>query len=119
MTGALNGRCWLRALQEQELAKALADCNRAFSLSAKASPSSAAVLDSRGLVRLRMGDYDKAIADYDESLKIAPKRAWPLYGRGVAKMRKKKTEEGEADIAAAAKVWPKIADEFNRRGITP
>jgi tetratricopeptide (TPR) repeat protein len=66
-----------------------------------------------------MGDYDKAIADYDESLKIAPKRAWPLYGRGVAKMRKKKTEEGEADIAAAAKVWPKIADEFNRRGITP
>jgi tetratricopeptide (TPR) repeat protein len=119
MTGALNGRCWLRALQGQELAKALADCNRALSLSAKASPSSAAVLDSRGLVRLRMGDYDKAIADYDESLKIAPKRAWPLYGRGVAKMRKKKTEEGEADIAAAAKVWPKIADEFNRRGITP
>jgi tetratricopeptide (TPR) repeat protein len=119
MTGALNGRCWLRALQGQELAKALADCNRALSLTAKASPFSATVLDSRGLARLRMGDYDKAIADYDESLKVAPKRAWPLYGRGVAKIRKKKIAEGEADIAAAVEVWPKIADEFNRRGITP
>jgi tetratricopeptide (TPR) repeat protein len=66
-----------------------------------------------------LGDYDKSIADYDDSLKLAPKDAWSLYGRGVAKLRKKKLAEGEADMAEAVKLWPKIADEFTRRGIAP
>jgi len=80
MAGALNGRCWIRALQ---------------------------------------GDYDKAINDYDDSLKLAPRDAWSLYGRGVAKLRKKRTAEGQADIEAAERFWPKIAGEFQRRGIVP
>ncbi len=119
MGGALNGRCWERALQGENLAKALTDCNDALKLSAKASPLSRAVLDSRGLVRLRLGDYDRSIADYDASLKLAPKNAWSLYGRGVAKMRKHKIAEGEADIAAATVISPGVGEEFKGHGITP
>jgi tetratricopeptide (TPR) repeat protein/predicted aspartyl protease len=119
MGGALNARCWERALLGEDLAKALTDCNDALKLSAKASPLSMRVLDSRGLVRLRLGDYDRSIADYDDSLKLAPKNAWSLYGRGVAKMRKHKVPEGEADIAAASAIWPEIGEEFTRRGIIP
>jgi tetratricopeptide (TPR) repeat protein len=116
MAGALNGRCWVRALKGTDLPKALGDCNAALRRSGRAN---AAVLDSRGLVRLRQGDYDKAIDDYDDSLKLAPKNAWSLYGRGIAKVRKKKTAEGQADIEAAEKLWPKIAGEYQRRGIVP
>jgi tetratricopeptide (TPR) repeat protein len=119
MSEALNGRCWVRALQGQDLSKALSDCNSALKLSVKSSPANAHILDSRGLVRLRMGDYEKSIADYDASLQVTPKDAWSLYGRGIDKLRENKTPEGEADMADAVKLWPKIADEFTRRGIAP
>jgi tetratricopeptide (TPR) repeat protein/predicted aspartyl protease len=119
MADALYGRCWLRALQGQDLPKALNDCNSAFRMSSKSGNLMAQILNSRGLVRLRLGDYDKSIADYDASLKLYPQDAWSLYGRGVAKMRRNKAAEGEADIADAKKLWPNVADEFTRRGITP
>jgi tetratricopeptide (TPR) repeat protein len=116
---ALNGRCWARALEGTDLAKALSDCSAALKLSPKASAHSAKILDSRGLVRLRMGDYQKSIADYDAALQTNPKNPWSLYGRGVDKLRIKKTAEGEADIAAATALWPPVADAFKRRGIEP
>jgi tetratricopeptide (TPR) repeat protein len=119
MIDALYGRCRLRAVQGEELAKALSDCNAAYRLSDKSNPLTAPILESRGLARLRLGDYDKAIADYDESLKIKPKGASALYGRGIAKLRKKKIAEGEADLAAATSVSPTVADEFKHRGIAP
>jgi tetratricopeptide (TPR) repeat protein len=70
-------------------------------------------------VRLRLGDYDKAIADYGDSLKLAPNNAGSLYGRGVAKIRKKKIAEGQADIDKAMSLSPTVADEFKARGIAP
>jgi tetratricopeptide (TPR) repeat protein/predicted aspartyl protease len=119
LASALNNLCFSRALLGQDLAKALDNCNAAFKLAAKASPLSAAILNGRGLVRLRLGDYDKSIADYDASLKVSPKSASALYGRGVAKTRNKKTAEGEADIADAIKIAPNIEEQFKKRGITP
>ena len=119
MIDALHDRCRLRAAQGQDLAKALTDCNTAYRLSDKSNPLTAAILDSRGLVRLRLGDYDKAIADYDESLKLAPQLARSLYGRGVAKIRKQKASDGEADLARATALSGTVADEFKRHGISP
>jgi tetratricopeptide (TPR) repeat protein len=119
MARALNGRCWLRALQGQDLPAALSDCNAALRRSVKSSPLAAAILDGRGLVRLRLGEYDKAIDDYSDSLKIESKSAWSMYGRGVAEIRKHKNAEGEADIERAKSLWPAVAEEFRRRGIVP
>ncbi len=119
MIDALYGRCRLRAVQGEELAKALSDCNAAYRLSGQSNPLTAPILESRGLVRLRLGDYDKAIADYDGSLKTEPKSASALYGRGIAKLRKRKIAEGETDLAEARSVSPTVTDEFTRRGIVP
>jgi predicted aspartyl protease/Tfp pilus assembly protein PilF len=112
---ALNGRCWSRALVGSDLKKALDDCNDALRLDSKSS----AIFDSRGLVRLRLGQYDKSIADYDASLKLQPKNPWSLYGRGVDRLRKGQTAEGQADIAAATALWSNIAEKFRKLGITP
>jgi tetratricopeptide (TPR) repeat protein/predicted aspartyl protease len=117
LVGALNRRCSDRALLGQDLAEALADCNHAFALSNK--EGHAVILVSRGLVRLRLGDYDKSIADFDASLQLRPGNAWSLYGRGIAKIRKNNTADGGVDIAAATKIDAKISEYFSRRGIVP
>jgi tetratricopeptide (TPR) repeat protein len=114
MPGALNSRCWCRALSGQQLDQALSDCNAAL----KMRPNTAAFLDSRGLVFLRQGNYDKAIADYDAALRLQPKIAWSLYGRGLAKSRKGMSAEGQADIAAATALEPKIAERAASFGIS-
>ena len=119
MTSALYRRCSLRALQGLDLDKGLSDCNSALRLTSKSDPAAASMLRARGLVRLRLGDYDKSIADFDDSLKLAPKNAQALYGRGVAELRKHRTPEGQADLAEASKLQPNIAAQFSRRGISP
>jgi tetratricopeptide (TPR) repeat protein/predicted aspartyl protease len=115
MADALNMRCWSRALNNLELPQALDDCNRAVRLRA-ASP---AYHDSRALVYLRQGNYAKAIADYDQALKLHPNIAWSLYGRGLAKLRSGHTAEGQADLAAASAVNPKISTEAGAHGLRP
>jgi tetratricopeptide (TPR) repeat protein/predicted aspartyl protease len=117
LVNARNGRCRARAILGQDLPSALKDCNFAVSHSLKGSNSE--MLDTRGLVRLRMGDYDKAIEDYDAALKVNPKNAGALYGRGIAKVKKNKTTEGEADMAEAVKIAPGIADAYKRAGLSP
>ena len=112
---ALNGRCWARALLGSDLDKALADCDAAH----RTNPKEAAILDSRGLVRLRRGELDKAIGDYDAALALRPKIAWSLYGRGLAKLRKGMTVEGHADLAEATAIQPSLPGEAKTRGLLP
>jgi tetratricopeptide (TPR) repeat protein len=115
LAGAWNGRCWVRAMMGRDLDKALDDCNRAVRMIG----NSAEILDSRGLVLLRLGDYDRSIADYDASLRLDPRNAWSLYGRGVDRLRKGMAAEGRSDIDAAIALQPTIAEEAGRHGIAP
>jgi tetratricopeptide (TPR) repeat protein len=115
MGAALNSRCWARALWGQELNEALADCDRTI----RERSGVAAYYDSRGLVHLRRGEFDRSIADYDMSLKLRPQTAWSLYGRGIAKLRTGRTAEARADIAAAQALQPSIAGEAATYGIKP
>jgi tetratricopeptide (TPR) repeat protein/predicted aspartyl protease len=115
MPRARAARCWARALIGRELEPALEDCNAA----AKADRGNASVLDSRGLVYLRLGKYDKAIGDYDAALALDQKIPWSLYGRGLARQHLGQTAAAEADIAAAKALYPKIAEEAASHGIGP
>jgi len=112
---ALNSRCGLRAMRNEALDKALDDCNKALRL----LPGDPSLLDSRGLVRLRLGQFDGAISDYNGSLKLRPRSAWALYGRGLAELKKGLATQGAVDIAAAKAVSPTIADEAAKRGLQP
>jgi len=112
---AYLGRCRARALLGRDLSKALSDCNDAVRL----EPKEARALDTRGLVRLRMGDFDKSITDYDAALSLQPRLAWSLYGRGLDEIRKGMTAKGQADIAAATALAPLLPQEAKRRGLEP
>jgi tetratricopeptide (TPR) repeat protein/predicted aspartyl protease len=115
MPRARNLRCFARALSGKQLDEALADCNMALRLKA----DTAAFLDSRGLVYLRRGDYDRAITDYDRAISLHSKDPWSCYGRGIAKLRKGLTAEGQADISTAIALRPQIAEEAAKHGIAP
>jgi len=115
MGPALNERCWARALAGVDLQKALADCDAAISRGDR-RPS---VRDSRGLVLLRLGRLDDAIAEYNLGLRLDPKQAWSLYGRGVAKSKKGQVADGKADIAAALAIQSNIHERAISFGIVP
>jgi tetratricopeptide (TPR) repeat protein/predicted aspartyl protease len=112
---AYNARCWARAVQGQELEQGLTDCDKALRL----THDSPASLYGRGLIRLRMGEFDRSIADLTASLKLQPGNAGALYARGIAESHRQKASAAEGDIAAATALAPHIADEFKRRGLAP
>jgi tetratricopeptide (TPR) repeat protein len=116
---ALEGSCRARTLGDVDLQRAMKDCDSALKGAMKSSPFYADATATRGLLFLRLGDYDKSIVDYDASLFSVPRNAFALYGRGIDKLRKQKVPEGQADIAHAIALSPKIADTFNRHGIAP
>ena len=109
---ALNGRCWTRALAGRELPLALKDCNAALR-----RVKAANFFDSRGLVELRMGQYDQSIADYDAALKLNPRSAWSLYGRGLAR-RHKNDPTGQNDLSTALAIDPALASRAQALGIS-
>jgi len=102
----LNGRCWMRALANVDLDKALEDCNRAL----KRDGMRADYLNSRGLVHFRQGDFKAAIADYDSALKLKPDLAWTLYMRGLAKDALGPATAGKADLTAAIGMQADVAE---------
>jgi len=116
---ALGARCRASAIENQDLAGGLADCNKALSLADKKNPNYGHLFENRGLLELRQANYERAILDFDAALKTMPKNPFALYGRGVAKIRKNKTADGEIDIAEAVKIAPNIGAPFSKRGLAP
>lgn len=112
---ALNGRCWARALAGQDLDAALRDCEAALRI----RPGTPSFLDSRATVRLRQGEFAKAIADYDAALARQPKMGSSLYLRGIAKTRSGDAAAGKSDMAAGIAIEPHIADDMKGYGIAP
>lgn len=116
---ALAQRCWSRAMLNQDLPAALSDCNTILRRANRGDPEYAGLYVHRALVRLRLGDYDKAIGDCNEALKWKPSNGIALYIRGIAEARKNMAAESAADLAEANRSVPKLADRFAHFGIVP
>jgi len=108
-------RCWSRAVVGKQLQEALDDCNKANGL----SPKIPQIFGYRGLVYLKLGQFDKALADYDAALALTkdPNHADWLYSRGVSKLRKGDATGGNADIESAKTIKADIAEEYAKYGI--
>lgn len=127
----LNARCRLGASANRNLESALDDCNHALALRPLAperiesrirnalTPDNPYILDSRGLVYLRLGNFKDAMLDYDSALQGNPGLANALYGRGLAELRLGKKAQGARDLAAAEKLDSGIAQRFAKMGLAP
>jgi predicted aspartyl protease/tetratricopeptide (TPR) repeat protein len=112
---ALNASCWERALLGSQLGRALANCRAALRLSSQRGP----ILRSRGLVRLRLGQYKASIADFSAALKAMPRSAWSLYGRGWDESHLGMSAAAHQDIQAALVRSPRIAAQAGAYGLVP
>ena len=112
---AFANRCWTRAVIGKGLDGALDDCNQALKLNADKD----FIFDARGFVKLRMGEFRDAIADYGVALQRNPNLPSALFGRGVAELRLGEAGRGQADIAAAEAMKPGTTKYFEKYGIKP
>lgn len=71
----------------------------------------------RGVAHLAHGNYDKAIADFDESLKRGPGIAGVLNNRGKAWYEKGDFQKARADFSAAIKASAKHFVAYNNRAL--
>ncbi len=70
-----------------------------------------------GLVWFHKKDYDKAIADYDEAIKLDPKYTHAYFHRGLAWLWKKDYDKAIRDYTEAIRLNPKDPDSFVGRGL--
>ena len=62
----------------------------------------------RGLALSRKGDYDTAIADCNEAIRLDPEDAVAYEARGLAHDRKKEPDAALADYTKAIQLDPKF-----------
>ena len=88
----------------------------AFSEAIAASPHSAAAWNNRAAARLRAGDVNGAIADYNRALELAPYDAELYYNRGNALVAAGQYQDAIADYTRALERNPSFAKAAFNRG---
>lgn len=63
---------------------------------------------NRALAYENKEDYERAIADYSEAIRLNPKDAEAHFYRGLARQRKGDKAGGETDLAEAKRINPNI-----------
>lgn len=118
---ALSGRCGSEAAANVDVDRALDDCNTALHLMPADAPvgASAAAFGNRGLVHLRQGNLDGALADFNAALKLQPQFPLARYGRGLVELKKGLEAAGQADVAAAQAHSPGLAKRLTSIGLAP
>lgn len=111
----INNVCWLLATHNVSLPTALYICDQGL----EQEPDRIALLDSKGLVLLRMGRNQDALAAYEAALARRINYPHSLMGRGIARLRLGDQAGGEADIKAALKAHPSLQQDYASYGVQP
>ena len=71
----------------------------------------------RGMALYDLDQYDKAIADFTESIRLNPANAAPWVSRGWAYLRKDDFKQAISDFTDAIRAAPGMASAYMQRGI--
>lgn len=112
---ALNGRCWIRAITDEELDDARRDCDAAIAI----DPEFHEALDSRAMVSMREGRWKEAWDDFNAAVSLRNDVAVYLYGRGLASLALRNQEEGNADLNRARALDRRIDHLYREFGLDP
>ena len=72
---------------------------------------------NRGVAKSQLGDFQGAITDYDQAIKIKPDYAEAYYNRGLAKQNLEDNQGAIADYNQAIKIKPDYALAYLNRGV--
>jgi len=78
----------------------------AFELGLSVAPHSSVIRTNRARTRLFIGDYEGALTDLDETLRIDSVQEWALQMRGLLLLGKNETEKAKKDFNTLARLYP-------------
>src|SRR5262249_9481500 len=81
-----------------------------------AMASSAAEHIVQGNLLVGQGQFDRAVAEYTEAIRIEPRSALAYMGRGVARAKAGQVKQAIADQTEAIRIQPDLAAAFRNRG---
>ena len=116
---------WMNILKEADsrlnkgdLDGAIRLCNEVINLQGNTIPREVCMVafGMRGIAYQKKGEFERAISDYDEVIKIDPKHAAAFNNRGIAYKEKGDFERAISDYDEAINLYPENALAFNNRG---
>jgi tetratricopeptide (TPR) repeat protein len=123
------GEAWRRCA-EADPATAIAGCSAVITSGAESGARLAAAHYNRGIAYRAQSQYDRAhqgsdpdtmldraVADYDEALRIRPDYAEALVNRAVAWFDKGRFDRAVADCDRAIALRPNLAEAYNNRAL--
>jgi tetratricopeptide (TPR) repeat protein len=102
------------ALPEERLAA----CTRAMEAEDAGGRRLAVLLNSRGWTFRHKGDYERAVADFDEAIRLDPAYVAPHLGRGIGHLRLREYDAALADFTKAIALDRWLALAYVGRGET-
>jgi len=80
-------------------------------------PPSGTIFHNRGNAWRSKGDYARAIADYDEAIRLTPNEAYSYQNRGAARQALGDLDGALADINAAIRLNPALPSPLINRAV--
>lgn len=109
----LNLMCGAFAREGVALDWGLETCNRAITRDGTQSAYHA----NRGMIELRLGRLDAALADYDAAIAADARRADGYYGRALVRRRMGDAQGAAADRTEALAIDPGIPESYHQYGL--
>ena len=89
---------------------AIVACTRAIQSGRFSGAELAAIYDNRAIELRRQGDFDRAIADYSQAIRIDAQLPGAYTGRGLAYEGKSEVDKATTDYRKALAIAPKYDD---------
>ena len=96
----------------------MAACTRVLNDSGESQSNRAAAYTYRGMAWRDKGDFDRAIADFDEAIRLDPNSALAYAHRGTAWQNKGDYKRVIADLTEAISLDPTLAPAYVNRGFS-
>src|ERR1700745_3672698 len=90
-------------------------CTALINSSAQTPRSMVIAYNNRGNAHMAKGEYDRAVEDYDQSIKLDPNYARAFNNRGVAYQKKGEYDRAIEDFDASIKLDPDNVSAFAHR----
>lgn len=114
--GRQNPRAYQSLGLALEREERLEEAAKAYDVSIACTPESADAWHGRGAVRLKLGDLDGAVADFDRTLELEAERPTTHFNLGHVRLRQGRTDEAGASFEKAIALQPDYAAAFNMLG---